>query len=242
MTKWTPDFNTKAAEGDLHLAGRVWRWLSRQRLARPDLVLVISNGAASSYRGYVCYRLADPATPPQQRAVGLAAGLDDVTVILNPDTCEVVGVTRRYRRCWLPPYEPSWPQRPLAWTPLYAERVTADGLLLSDHAGQRMQHRALSPQDLVFAIRFGKCLHRRRQVYYTLLDGRRPKVQAGRWTRLAGTTLVVCPYTGEIITVWRDRETAHRRLKRRPKKHLGPPRRRRRGRPRHDPTAGPYPG
>lgn len=209
MAPWTPAYSLNLTERDVKLSRRMRRRLPRLRLSKSDLVLLLTNGAWQSDDDgvYVFYSFHDPDLPEERWAIGEAAGLDDVTVALDRARAKIVGIARRGRR----------PRLRRRWQPSFRTAAAAGNLRLRYHARQRMHQRGLTPDDLVFVIRHGQCLHRQGQVFYTLLHRSLRHEWGDHARRLVGTTLVVCRQTTEIITVWRDRETAHRRLRRKPK-------------------------
>ncbi len=217
MTHWTPEYTSNMNESDLRIFSRARRWMPRQRLTRADLVLILTNGAWHKRGRLVYYNLDHPSLSQSRRDIGLAAGLDDVTVVVEPRHGRIVAVTRRWR---LPRLRRP---RPRGWTPDFRLTIMPDSLKLTHHAQERLNQRGLTREDVVFVIRHGKCVHREGKVYYTLLGrGQRDTRQRGpwrrnAWQRLDGVVVIVCPYTTEIVTVWNAYDNSHRQLRRKPK-------------------------
>lgn len=220
MNRWTLEYANNINESDLRIFSRARRWMPRQRLTRTDLVLILTNGAGHRSGRFILYSLDDPRLPQQRRDIGLAAGLDDVTVAVEPRYGRIVAVTRRWRAPRL--RRP----RPRGWTPGFRLAVMPDSLKLTLHAQERLNQRGLTREDVVFVIRHGKCVHREGKVHYTLLgrrwrDAREPE-QARHWQRLDGVIIVVCPYTTEIITAFNAHDNSHRQLRRKPREGRQP--------------------
>lgn len=168
MNQWT----TPNDENDPRLTPRVRRWLRRQRLTRTDLRIIMSNSRPRPYGKYLLYCLYEPGLGSPEmddhaQEIGQAAGLDDVTVVVERYRRRVVAVTRRWRRPRV--RRP----RPRGWS-LAFRVVTAAELKLTRHAKDQMAERRISAEDIVFVIRHGVCYHRQGQVYYALRgrDGR----------------------------------------------------------------------
>ncbi len=219
MNRWTPEYANNSNESDLRIFSRAWRWMRRQRLTRTDLVLILTNGAWHKRGRFIYYSLYDPSLSEQQKEIGLAAGLDDVTVVVEPRHGRIVAVTRRWR---LPRMRRP---RPRGWTPAFRLAVMPESLKLTLHAWERLNQRGLTREDIVFVIRHGKCVHREGKVNYTLL-GRRGREatqaqEARHWRRLDGVIIVVCPYTTQIITAFNAHDNSHRQLRRKPKEGRG---------------------
>lgn len=212
MNRWTPEYSHNINESDLRIFSRVRRWMPRQRLTRTDLVLILTNGAWHRRGRFIFYTLHDPFLPPSRRDIGLAAGLDDVTVVVEPRHGRIVAVTRRWR---LPRLRRP---RPRGWSPAVRLAAAPANLRLTFHAKERMNQRHLTREDITLVIRHGKCVHREGKVYYTLLGRReRDTKQRSPWQRLDGVIVLVCPYTTRIITVWNAHDNSHRQLRRKPK-------------------------
>lgn len=212
MTRWTEQFNDDLNERRLKLTQKAWRQMRGLGLTKLDLILLITNGQWNWRYENVIYRFDHPALGRSTREIGEAAGLADVVVAIDRQRGKVVAVGRNRRL----PHVPRAPLAPM-WAPTFRLGAAPGALKLTRHAVQQMGRRGVSEHDVAFVIRHGACIHRQGQVYYTLLNRDRDGEQAAQWQRLVGTTVVVCRFTTEVITVWRDRETAHRRLMRKPK-------------------------
>lgn len=213
MSKWTVDYSKDLNESGLKLTNSAKRGLTEQRLVKQDLILVLTNGAWRERDGYILYNFEDEDIPEARMKRAWAAGLDDVTVALDPRNSKIVATARGWR---LPHLRRR--TRPPLWSPMLPQFVTADSLLLTRHARRRMQEGHLTREDLAYVIRFGKCLHRQGRVYYTLRRKDGGGELAGRWARLDGTTLVMSYESTVVITVWRDPKTGYSRLRRKPKR------------------------
>lgn len=213
MSKWTVDYTKDLNESRLKLTTSARRGLAEQRLVKQDLILILTNGVWREQDGYVLYNFEDEDIPEERMERAWAAGLDDVTVAIDPRHAKIVATARGWRK----PHLRRRTRQPL-WSPALPQHVTTEDLLLTRHARQRMQEGHLTREDLAYVIRFGKCLHRQGRVYYTLRRKDGDGELAGRWARLDGTTLVMCYESTVVITVWRDPKTGYSRLRRKPKR------------------------
>lgn len=86
----------------------------------------------------------------------------------------------------------------------------------SDHAEIRMAQRNVSFEDIVFVLDHGRKMHKAGAVFYFLRKCDIPQGWQREFGRLEGTTVVLSRETATIITVYRNRQTGLRRVKRKP--------------------------
>ncbi len=97
-----------------------------------------------------------------------------------------------------------------------------ENVVLTDHAHRRMAHRSISLDDILLTIAMGTKIHRRGQVFFTMCKKNIPLHLAHihRFQILEGVTVVADVNEPVIITVYRDRETAFSRIRRKHKRKL----------------------
>jgi Domain of unknown function (DUF4258) len=100
---------------------------------------------------------------------------------------------------------------------------------VSAHAGRRLAQRNLDPDDVEYVFAHGRLFHAGKAVFVHL--GRRDipeeDLRDNRRRRLEGTVLVLDPDTGRhLTTVYRNRRSGSRDIKRKPKRRFldDPPR------------------
>lgn len=82
------------------------------------------------------------------------------------------------------------------------------------HAQLRMAQRNISQDDVAFVLEHGQCIHRAGAIFFYL---RRRDIAKRFWdhyARLEGTAVVVTRRTGQILTIYRNRENGLRHIKR----------------------------
>ncbi len=77
--------------------------------------------------------------------------------------------------------------------------------LLSVHAQKRCAQRGLRRDDIGYVLRYGTKVYRNGAVHYFLRRRDIPGPDRKTWDRLVGTTVVVAPDLGRVITVYRNR-------------------------------------
>lgn len=97
-------------------------------------------------------------------------------------------------------------------------------VILTDHAHRRMSHRSISLDDILLTIAMGTKIHRRGQVFFTMCKKDIPfhLARTHRFQVLEGVTVVADVNEPVIITVYRDRDTAVSRIRRKHKRKYKP--------------------
>lgn len=82
-----------------------------------------------------------------------------------------------------------------------------------------MAQRNLSAEDVAYVLKHGSCRFGLGAMFRFLGWKNIPKQDRNRAeiARLEGTALVINSETGELITVWRNRQSGSMRIKRKPK-------------------------
>lgn len=84
----------------------------------------------------------------------------------------------------------------------------------SDHAEIRMAQRNVSFEDIVFVLEYGWKSHKAGAVFYCLRRCDIPRNLRRHLSRLEGTIVVLSGETNTIITVYRNRQSGLRHVKR----------------------------
>lgn len=97
-------------------------------------------------------------------------------------------------------------------------------LMLSDHARRRMAQRNVSERDISYIMGHGQESHcaGARLVTLRQCDISRQARQQATIARLEGVTLVLSRDEPLLLTVWRNRRAATRRIRRKPGYNLKP--------------------
>jgi hypothetical protein len=92
---------------------------------------------------------------------------------------------------------------------------------ISAHADRRLAQRNLSPDDVSYVFAHGRLYHAGKAlfVHLGLRDIPPEHRRDNQWRRLEGTILVLDPGTGRhLTTVYRNRRSGSRDIKRKPKR------------------------
>lgn len=84
------------------------------------------------------------------------------------------------------------------------------------HLKQRMAQRNISPDDLDFVLQYGKEFHCAGAVHVHLRRRDIPARWQNEYARLEGTTVILSQDEAVAITVYRNRQSGPRRIKRKP--------------------------
>jgi hypothetical protein len=84
----------------------------------------------------------------------------------------------------------------------------------SCHAQKRTAQRGVSPQDIVYILRYGRLYHAADAIFYMLLGKDIPYSDCNKMSRLIGTAIVVDKEHSTIITIWRNRQNGVRNIRR----------------------------
>lgn len=97
---------------------------------------------------------------------------------------------------------------------------------ISQHADRRLAQRNLNLEDVRYVLQHGRVYHagHARIVYLGRRDIPREDMRNDRWRRLEGTSLVFDAESGEhLTTVYRNRRSGSRDIKRKPKRQFPGP-------------------
>jgi hypothetical protein len=106
----------------------------------------------------------------------------------------------------------------------FDKQTYLNGMSLTEHAKVRMAQRNVTFTDILFAVNNGERIHRQGRVYFTVRHKDiPPALRNGTIDRqLVGLTVVMDQRTPMVLTVYKDRESACRNLKRRTKRRRKP--------------------
>jgi hypothetical protein len=96
-TAWTPNFPRSVALGDLKFVPHARQRMQERRVSDSDLMLVLSLGEWEfADNGGIRYGFDAPSVRPQAKAIARHAGIDDVALVLDVETCQIITVMRLY--------------------------------------------------------------------------------------------------------------------------------------------------
>lgn len=85
---------------------------------------------------------------------------------------------------------------------------------LSVHAQERAAQRCLSPEDILYILHYGRRYYVADAIFYFLTKRDLPAWDRHTRSRLVGTAVVVSKDRSTIITMWRNRQTGVRKIRR----------------------------
>ena len=103
MTMWTPNYPRSVALGDLKFLPHARQRMRERRVSDSDLMLVLSLGEWEfADNNGIRYGFDVPSIKPQAEAIARHAGIADVALVMDVNTCQIITVMRlndpEYRR------------------------------------------------------------------------------------------------------------------------------------------------
>lgn len=96
-TSWTPNYPRSVALGDLKFLPHARHRMRERRVSDSDLMLVLSLGEWEyADNGGIRYGFDVPSVTPRAEAIARHAGIDDVAVVVDAATCQIITVMRLY--------------------------------------------------------------------------------------------------------------------------------------------------
>lgn len=95
LTGWTPNYPRSVALSDLKLLPHARKRMRERRVSDSDLMLVLSLGEWEFADNHgIRYGFDVPHVRPHAKAIARHAGIDDVALVLDAETCAIITVMR----------------------------------------------------------------------------------------------------------------------------------------------------